>query len=417
MGDLARQVGDLGRQVADLRRRMLMAEQKTAPAAEQARAAIPTFAADIDELGLIVHQLAETVAAHESTIADQYARASEQARPEAAGVPPAEPATASGEASAASVPEAAIPAAPRSPVAPMSREDMIEAVRGILDANRADLYLQPIVSLPQRRVRYYETFTRLRNEDGSLLMPGEFLAAAESGGLMPRIDHLVLPRAAQIVRRLLSKNRDIGLICNIATKTLTDPQSSQRLLQFFDANQELASALVLEFPQSFWRSNGPLPQASLSALAKLGVRFSVDHVTDLRVEPRELAERGIRLIKVPARVLLAAGGAREFDIHPADLSDLMARFGIGLIAEQIESEVTVADLLDLEVRLGQGFLFSPPRPVRADVLQGTGDETPERAAASMPREAAPARRAHTNAVEEIGRTGMLPEPAPGAGGA
>src|SRR5262249_43421138 len=43
-----------------------------------------------------------------------------------------------------------------------------------------------------------------------------------------------------------------------------------------------------------------------------------------------------------------------------------------LIAERIETETTVVDLLDYDVRFGQGFLFSPPRPVRAEALQGPG---------------------------------------------
>ena len=33
----------------------------------------------------------------------------------------------------------------------------------------------------------------------------------------------------------------------------------------------------------------------------------------------------------------------------------------------------VVDLLDYDVRFGQGFLFSPPRPVRAEALQGVAD--------------------------------------------
>jgi cyclic-di-GMP phosphodiesterase TipF (flagellum assembly factor) len=57
------------------------------------------------------------------------------------------------------------------------------------------------------------------------------------------------------------------------------------------------------------------------------------------------------------------------DIHPADLSDLLGRFGIDLIVDRIEHERSVIDLLDYDVRYGQGSLFSPPRPVRAEALQ------------------------------------------------
>ena len=120
----------------------------------------------------------------------------------------------------------------------------------------------------------------------------------------------------------------------------------------------------------------------MPSLADLGFRFSMDHVADLRIEPRELAERGFRFVKVPAALLLSRTAAPQGDIHPADFSDLLGRFGIDLIAEKIESEGTVVDLLDYDVRFGQGFLFSPPRPVRTEVLQGIADRPPaaERAA-------------------------------------
>jgi cyclic-di-GMP phosphodiesterase TipF (flagellum assembly factor) len=77
-------------------------------------------------------------------------------------------------------------------------------------------------------------------------------------------------------------------------------------------------------------------------------------------------------------------------IHPADLADLLGRYGIDLVADHIESETIVVDLLDFDVRYGQGFLFAPPRPVRSDVLQSerlagsvlTGTDTAEAAITS-----------------------------------
>jgi cyclic-di-GMP phosphodiesterase TipF (flagellum assembly factor) len=93
-------------------------------------------------------------------------------------------------------------------------------------------------------------------------------------------------------------------------------------------------------------------------------------VTDLRIEPRELAERAFRFLKVPAKLLLEKASAQG-DIHPEDFADLLARFGIDLIAERIENESMVLDLLDYDVRFGQGFLFSVPRPVRAEALQAS----------------------------------------------
>jgi cyclic-di-GMP phosphodiesterase TipF (flagellum assembly factor) len=285
-------------------------------------------------------------------------------------------------------------AAPPPPTAanwPKTQADqaaMTETIRAAIEANRVDLYLQPIVTLPQRKVRFYEAFTRLQREDGTLLLPADFLAAAEAGGLLPRIDHLLLLRCVQVVRRLQLKNRDVGLFCNLAAVTLNDAKLFPQLLQFMDANRALAPALVLEFKQSALYDMGPLELESLAALRELGFRFCIDQVTDLRMEPRDLGERGIRYVKVPASFLLGQANAAGADIHAADLSDLLGRFGISLIAERIEAETQVVDLLDYDVRFGQGFLFSPPRPVRAEALQGP-IEAGEPVAREKPRDRPP----------------------------
>jgi cyclic-di-GMP phosphodiesterase TipF (flagellum assembly factor) len=125
------------------------------------------------------------------------------------------------------------------------------------------------------------------------------------------------------------------------------------------------------------------------------------------MEPRELAERGFRFIKVPSSLLLNRAIAEQGDIHPADFSDLLGRFGIDLIAEKIESEGTVVDLLDYDVRFGQGFLFSPPRPVRTEVLQGIADRP-----AAAERPPAPPARVEARPAPAPGEMAQPAEPRP-----
>jgi len=172
----------------------------------------------------------------------------------------------------------------------------------------------------------------------------------------------------QVTRRLQLKSRELGVFCNISPSTLIDAAQFKQFLDFMDANRALADSVILEFSQSAVRNFGPIEHESLSALAERGFRFSMDGVADLRIEPRELAERTFRFLKVPAKLLLEKSSAQS-DIHPEDLADLLARSGIDLIAERIENESMVLDLLDYDVRFGQGFLFSVPRPVRAEALQ------------------------------------------------
>jgi cyclic-di-GMP phosphodiesterase TipF (flagellum assembly factor) len=176
-----------------------------------------------------------------------------------------------------------------------------------------------------------------------------------------------------VVRRLQVQNREIGLFCSISLDTLKDPEGFSGLSHFLEANRALASSLLLGFKQSAWRAMGPAEHERLAVLRDQGFWFCIDQVADLRMEPRDLAERGVRFVKVPTPLLLGRPAAPAPEVHAAGLSELLARFAISLIADTIEAETQVVGLLDYDVRFGQGLLFSPARPVRADALQNAAE--------------------------------------------
>jgi cyclic-di-GMP phosphodiesterase TipF (flagellum assembly factor) len=343
----------------------------------RARGASDPIAAEIGELGGLVRQIAETVAAHEAILQNEGVMPARTLAPKVDALTQT-PAQTAADAPLTLSESDAVTGARR--FKGLSRESIGELIGKAADANRIDLYLQPIVTLPQRKVRFYEAMSRLRTEEGDIIPAGEFIDYAEDVGLMPKIDNLLVFRCVQVTRRLQLKSRDVGLFCNISASTLTDANYFKQFLDFMDANRALAGAMMFEFTQQAYRNFGPIEHESLSALAERGFRYSMDHVTDLRMEPKELADRWFRFLKVPAKLLLNKAANAQSDIHPEDLADLLARSGIDLIAERIESENIVVDLLEYDVRFGQGFLFSPPRPVRPEALQGAATNAEKRQA-------------------------------------
>ncbi len=372
IADLSRGTADLARQVIELGRRVAAVEARADKVLAQAAEANRPLASEIDELGTLVNQIAASVAAHDAALSAGSAVSSSPAPPPPVvasdGATP--DVSTAGDGGESEEPESATPRAASGRFDSMERDAVGALVREAIEANRVELHLQPIVTLPQRKVKYYEALARLRTPDGETIMPADFLPAAESAGVVAQIDNAMLFRCVQAVRRLMGKNREVGVFCNIAPGTLVDPEFFPQITEFADANRAIAPAFVFEFSQAAYRAMGPIESESLSALAARGFRFSLDHVGDLRLEPRDLADRGFRFVKVPANLLLNRSAAATADIHPADLTGLLTRFSIDLIAEKIERESTVVDLLDYDVKLGQGYLFSPPRPVRPDVLQG-----------------------------------------------
>jgi len=279
-------------------------------------------------------------------------------------------------------PDSEMPAPQSAPPAPEPSDPaMRELIVAALNSNRVELHLQPIVILPQRRVRYYEALTRIRDSHGELLEASAFMPEAVRSGLVARIDNLLLFRSIQVIRRLLARNRDAAIFCNVSSLSLVDDTFFPGFLEFVNNNRNFAEILVFEFGQDDVASMGAVELECLSALAEIGFRFSIDRITDMRMDFKAWAARGFRFAKLNADYLTGRREVEHGHIHPSDFGDLLHRYGMELIVDHIETEAQVLEVLDYDVELAQGFLFSPPRPVRAEILQGAPAPAPRTRAA------------------------------------
>ncbi len=255
----------------------------------------------------------------------------------------------------------------------------IAIVRDALDENRVELYLQPTVALPQRRTAFYEGFTRLKDHDGRIILPNEFMPAAERAGLMTLIDNMLLFRCVQIVKKLAQKDRRVGIFCNITPKALADDAFFPQFLDFLRAHKEMAGALIFELPQEAFEARTGVEARAMGKLADLGFRFSIDKVTRLDVDLVDMERAGVRFFKAPGRLLIEAivqdnvrpKSSITREIAANDVAAIFIRYGIDIIAERIEDEATVVDILELEIPYAQGHLFGAPRAIKESLMEET----------------------------------------------
>ena len=275
------------------------------------------------------------------------------------------------------VPEPAVPpvtAAP-SPVLPaagqkpkagatLDRAQIFHVLRDALKHERIDLFLQPIVKLPQRTPRYYECFSRIRAADGAIVTPDQYLDMAKDHGLLRAIDNMLLFRCIQLVRKAQRRNHDLGFLCNISMQTLGDRQFFKQFVAFMEENRNLAARLVFEVAEEDVDTQWEIFAGDLEKLAKLGFRFSMDHVQHLGFDLELLARRGFTFVKVSAATLLkhAGNGGRNLRAFKEELR----RNKIELIVEKVETEQQLLELLELDISLAQGYLFGQPRLSRQD---------------------------------------------------
>lgn len=286
------------------------------------------------------------------------------------------------------------PAAPAPIAEPQPDAQLLDTIQRALIENRIDLHLQPVVSLPQRKLRFYEALTRLRTADGALIMPNQYLRVAEHAGLISTVDNLLLFRCVQFIRRLTARQKDVGVFCNISSHSLNDVTFFPQFVDFMRAHRDLAPQIVFELPQAAWDGMGVGEAASVKALADLGFAFSMDRVTHLEFDLDRLRARNVRFVKATPALLLEPDVQIAGGIRAEDLGTLLSRHGIALVGEKIETERQVVDLLDFAIAYGQGYLFGEPKPLREDAPPAE----PLRAAEAPAAPATPAQPAGMTAL-------------------
>ncbi len=248
-------------------------------------------------------------------------------------------------------------------------ETVLEDLREAIEANRIDLYLQPIVTLPDRKLRYYDASTRIRTGADAFMAATNYLPLAEREHLMPRIDNVMLVKCVQLLRRVGADSRLRGVFCNLSAQSLRDSDFFPELVEFMEENSALAESLTFQVSQRAVLDLGADELAGLKSLGKLGFVFSLDHVADLDVDFAALRDHFFRYIKIGAKTLLHDLDSAGASVPAADMSRFLDRFDLKLIAEKVEDEASLSRLVEYGVDLAQGDLFAKPRQATPEMFR------------------------------------------------
>jgi cyclic-di-GMP phosphodiesterase TipF (flagellum assembly factor) len=245
----------------------------------------------------------------------------------------------------------------------LSESDMLDIMRDALRQNRVDLYLQPIVSLPQRKHRYFECFSSVRNAQGAVITPDRYIEIAKKSGLIKAIDNMLLFRCIQLVKKIQKHEYATSFFCNVSPTTRTDREFFQEFREYLERNEDLAPSIIFEFSQADIAAHPEEVIEDVERLSKRGYRFCMDQIVDIDFDAEALAELGFHFVKVEAGNLLPESDKNEG--QSADRIQALKRrldgAGIDLIVEKIETEQMLVELLDYNIDFGQGYLFGEPR--------------------------------------------------------
>ena len=229
------------------------------------------------------------------------------------------------------------------------------------------LHYQPQVNLETGEIIGVEALIRWKSEDGTTLLPGDFIAVAEETGLINEMGEWVLREGCRQARAW----QDQGLAPRRMAINLSARQFSDR--GFFEmVNRVLEEAgldpkwLELEITESQVMRQTEGMIMLLNQLAEMGVQIAIDDFGTGYSSLSYLKRLPIQKLKIDQSFV------RDITVDPNDTAIVVAIINMArsldleTIAEGVETAGQLALLRSKGCRIGQGFYFS--RPARAESL-------------------------------------------------
>ncbi|MFC0503544.1 putative bifunctional diguanylate cyclase/phosphodiesterase [Micromonospora costi] len=259
-------------------------------------------------------------------------------------------------------------------------------LRRALDDGELTVYFQPKVTLRDRRLVGVECLARWEHPTHGTVAPEDFVAVAEHTGQLDRLTEIVLREGLRRSRDWAQADQPLSVAVNLSPRTLTDQHFPDRVQDLLSEFEVPPQRLTLEITEAGVLDGTDRPIPTLRRLRDLGVRLSVD---DFGTGDSSLAHlRRLPVHEVKVDRSFVQGMATD----PGDLAivnavvTLSQQFGLAVVAEGVESELTLELLQDIGCEIGQGFLFSRPLPYeRLEAWFGAQVDPETISAAELPR--------------------------------
>ncbi|MGL4883907.1 MAG: putative bifunctional diguanylate cyclase/phosphodiesterase, partial [Waterburya sp.] len=240
-----------------------------------------------------------------------------------------------------------------------SENDLREAI----EQDQFELHYQPIVKLENQQLVGFEALIRWQHPLRGLIYPADFIPLAEATGLIMPIGWWVLRSACQQLARWQQEypqNDSLFISVNITAKQFSQPYAGDIIAQILETTGLNPHCLKLEITESEIIKNIDFVLSTVGKLKTLGVQLSMDDFGTGYSSLSYLHCLPVDTLKIDRSFIQNL----ESDRHQLELVRTIIKlaevFNLDVIAEGIEREQQCLQLLDLQCKYGQGYLFSKP---------------------------------------------------------
>ena len=241
-----------------------------------------------------------------------------------------------------------------------TRQDLETA----LATDRFVLRAQPIVQTAvdgTETTLHFELLLGLRNKDGTLSSPSDFIIGAERYGFMSLVDRWVVREAFSWISALMDAQKVVPhLAINLSGTSVTDDDFMDYLLEQISEFGVGTNRLCFEITETGTISNLVKAADFVRAFRNIGCKFSIDDFGTGLASHNYLRELPVDYVKIDGIFITDIDKNRNDYAMARSINDLAHFLGQQTIAESVENDVIVEKLREIGVDYLQGWGIAKP---------------------------------------------------------
>ncbi len=246
----------------------------------------------------------------------------------------------------------------------------VTRITDALDQHRFELVAQPYMPLApvpgdsQEALHKFEVLVRMREADGTVLKPGEFLLAAERYNLAPRIDQWVVGETLKLLSTSSTLLERTGMCSiNLSGHSLQNERFIDYVLGALESSNVPAHKICFELTETAALTNLPAAVGFMNRVRRLGCLFALDDFGTGASSFGYLRNLPVDFIKIDGIFVRDMAQDKVGLAMVKAIADVARVMGKKTVAEFVEGDEALMLLKDIGVDYAQGYRVGRPRPL------------------------------------------------------
>ncbi|MBP5180160.1 MAG: EAL domain-containing protein [Clostridiales bacterium] len=240
--------------------------------------------------------------------------------------------------------------------------EMESKLREALENDTVFYNLQPQFDITHR-LRGFEALARMKDSDGSIISPGDFIPVAEKVGLIDNIDMCVLKKSAEFLGSLIKETgTDISISVNVSARHLMKKGFLEELKEAIDEYGVPPGQLEVELTESVMIDSADKAIECINAMKDMGIKIAIDDFGTGYSSLSYLNKFPANLLKIDKSFIDKMNTSESSVQYVAAIISLGHIMHFDVISEGVEEEEQLETLQNIGCDLIQGFIWGRPLP-------------------------------------------------------